>query len=180
MPMSRRTKRLLAAGIFLIAAGAGAWAWAGDGRGLEGMKKLVRARFPKVQMLSTEELRAWLADEQRPAPLLLDVRTPQEFAVSHLPGARRVDPDASAAEVLPLLRQGQPVVAYCSVGYRSSALAERLRKAGVENIYNLEGSIFQWANEGRPLQRDGQPAQTVHPYNATFGRMLDSARRAKP
>lgn len=178
--MSRRTQRLLAAGIFLIAAGVGAWAWAGDGRGLDGMKKLVRVRFPKVEMLSTEALGAWLQDGSRPAPLLLDVRTPKEFAVSHLPGAQRVDPDASAAEVLPLLRKGQPVVAYCSVGYRSSALVDRLRKAGVEKIYNLEGSIFEWANEGRPLQNNGRPVQKVHPYNTTFGRMLDSERRAEP
>ena len=156
-----------------------AWSLAGEGRGLEGMKKVVRARFPKVRQLSTAELADWLKDGSRAAPVLLDVRTAAEFNVSHLPGARRVEPEEEAAKVAPLLTPGRPVVMYCSVGYRSSAMAQRLAKAGVTELFNLEGSIFQWANEGRPLERDGKTANKVHPYNGTFGKMLDSQRRAE-
>lgn len=58
-------------------------------------------------------------------------------------------------------------------------MAQRLAKAGATEIFNLEGSIFQWANEGRPLERDGKPATKVHPYNGTFGKMLDPQRRAE-
>ena len=123
------------------------------------MKKLVRTRFPSVPQTSTQELATWMNDRRTPQPLLLDVRTKAEFEVSHLPGARRVDPDAKAADVLPLLDGNRPVVAYCSVGCRSSELVDRLRKAGVSQASNLEGSIFQWAN-------------------ATFGKMLDEQRRA--
>ena len=168
----------------MISVGAGAmllfaaWAVAGQGRGLENMKRLVRVRFPSVRQLSTAELAAWLKDGSRSAPLLLDVRTEAEFEVSHLPGARRVDPEADAARIIPTLAKDQPVVAYCSVGYRSSAMVQRLARAGVTQLYNLEGSIFQWANEGRPLERDGKPATAVHPYNATFGKMLEPERRA--
>ena len=102
-----------------------------------------------------------------------------EFEVSHLPGAQRVDPDAKAADVLPVLEKNRAIVTYCSVGYRSSAMADRLHKAGVTPVFNLEGSIFQWANEGRPLEANGKPASKVHPYNATFGKMLDEQRRAE-
>ncbi|MEA3208279.1 MAG: hypothetical protein QOE70_1336 [Chthoniobacter sp.] len=176
--MSKRGKRIvIAAGALLLMAGAAAWALAGEG--LEGMKKLVRARFPNVPQMSTEELSALLKDARKPPPLLLDVRTQAEFDVSHLPGARRVDPEAKAAEVLPLLEKNRAVVTYCSVGYRSSAMADRLRKAGVTQVSNLEGSIFQWANEGRVLEAKGTPTGKVHPYNATFGRMLDEPRRAE-
>jgi hypothetical protein len=45
-------------------------------------------------------------------------------------------------------------------------------------VRNLDGSIFAWANEGRPLERNGQPAQLVHPYDALWGKLLDPARRA--
>jgi len=138
----------------------------------------VREKFPGVKQLSTTNLVGWLADPSRPQPQLLDVRTPQEYAVSHLPGARQVSPDAKAEEVLAKLDRQRPVVVYCSVGYRSSKLAERLQAAGLVEILNLEGSIFAWANEDRPLEKDGQPATRVHPYSQRYGQMLKPGRRA--
>jgi len=71
------------------------------------------------------------------------------------------------------------MVVYCSVGWRSSALAQRLLKHGVTNVANLEGSAFAWANEGRPLEAAGKPATKVHPYNSTFGKLLRPERRAE-
>lgn len=149
---------------------------------LEHWKATVRAKFPAVPQLATADLDRWLSDTNRPRPLVLDVRTAAEFKTSHLPGAQRVEPDARPADLKPILGPAErPVVVYCSVGWRSSALAERLRGAGWTNISNLEGSIFAWANEGRPLEGpDGKPATRVHPYNKTFGRLLEPARRAAP
>jgi hypothetical protein len=43
---------------------------------------------------------------------------------------------------------------------------------------NLEGSIFAWASEDRPLEKEGQPAALVHPYNNRYGQMLKPERRA--
>lgn len=135
-------------------------------------KRLVRSKFPLVRQLQPAELAALLKEEQLRKPILLDVRTQAEFDVSHLPGARRVEPDARPANVKASLDPNRPVVLYCSVGFRSSALAEKLMKAGMTDVFNLEGSIFAWANEGRPLELDGKPASKVHPYNKTFGKML--------
>ncbi len=143
------------------------------------VKQTVRDKFRDVPQLSTAELAKWLHDSNREKPLLLDVRTKAEFDVSHLVGASRVDPSANLTDVLPTLPKGRPVVTYCSVGYRSSSLAEKLIKAGVPNVSNLEGSIFQWANENRPIVADGQPAQRVHPYNEKFGKLLDEKKRAQ-
>src|SRR3954470_12972442 len=58
------------------------------------LKKSLRQRFPKIEWISTGELAGWMSDHARPAPLLLDVRTTQEWEVSHLAGARRVEPNA--------------------------------------------------------------------------------------
>lgn len=147
---------------------------------------LVRHDFPEVASLSTDSLAAWLDDAARERPLLLDARTPEEYAVSHLPGAVRVDPDASAealaAEVGALRAGSAPdrsIVVYCSVGYRSARVAERLGEAGVDNVQNLDGSIFRWAAEGRPVVRDGEPVREVHPYNAAWGRLLPGRLRAE-
>jgi hypothetical protein len=57
-------------------------------------------------------------------------------------------------------------------------MAERLQKAGFTRVRNLEGSIFEWANEGRPLVREGKKVTTVHPYDTTWGRLLRDDVRA--
>ncbi len=142
------------------------------------LKRSLRVKFSDVDWITTAQLTAWLHAPDRPPPVLLDVRTPAEWDVSHLPGARRVDPDASAQIAASGLSKSTPIVTYCSVGYRSAQMAERLRRAGYEHVQDLEGSIFQWANEGRPLVREGRPVTQVHPYNATWGRLLRDPVRA--
>jgi rhodanese-related sulfurtransferase len=130
-----------------------------------------------VTWITTAQLADWLADKKRQPPVLLDVRTEEEWRVSHISGARRVDPTASVEEVAPGMPKETPIVTYCAVGYRSGALATKLREAGFSNVWNLEGSIFQWANERRPLVRENQAATTVHPYSSLWGRLLiDDAR----
>jgi rhodanese-related sulfurtransferase len=134
-----------------------------------------------VTQLPTSELAAWLADTNRPRPVLLDVRSPAEFRVGHLPGAIQVDPSAKTRELLKLPGNHHgPYVVYCSVGWRSSILAGRLAAAGFTNVANLEGSVFAWANEDRPLEAGGHPVSRVHPYNRVFGRLLRPERRADP
>lgn len=132
--------------------------------------------FPKVKRITPPELAAWLQDTQRPAPVLLDVRTAAEYEVSHLKNAERVQPDSPASAIQ--LPKDQPIVTYCSVGYRSGSFAQTLEKAGYTNVRNMEGSIFKWVNQGRPVYREGQEVKKVHPYNKTWGQLLDRERRA--
>ncbi len=139
------------------------------------VREKVRQTFPAVSQLSTEELAGWLETREE-APLLLDIRQREEFAVSHLPGAQQLDPELRGEALLTALPaeldRETPIVAYCSVGYRSSALAERLMAAGFTRVYNLEGSIFAWANEGRAVVREGEEVRQVHPFDSTWGRLL--------
>lgn len=141
------------------------------------LKQSLRHRFPKVEWITTAQLADSLADKSRPPPLLLDVRTEEEWNVSHLSGARRVDPNAPIEKVISGIPKETSIVTYCAVGYRSATLATKLRELGFTNVRNLEGSIFQWANEHRALVHDGQPVTTVHPYSSLWGRLLiDDAR----
>lgn len=131
----------------------------------------LRAELPEVQTIGVGELAARMQAGE--APLLLDVRSEEEFAVSHLAGARRAETlDAALA-----LLEGEPrekeVILYCSVGVRSGRLAEALRRAGWTNVRNVEGSIFAWANAGHPVWRDGERVREVHPYDEYWGRLLE-------
>lgn len=134
------------------------------------LKKNIRSSFPDVEHITTDSLHTRLASG--PEPVLFDVRTAEEYAVSHLAGARRVPPDTLEAAFLDTLARDTPIVAYCSVGYRSSAFVERLREKGFTNVSNLEGSIFEWANRGYPVYREGEVVQQVHPYDKQWGLLL--------
>jgi rhodanese-related sulfurtransferase len=127
-----------------------------------------------VRWIETGELAAWLAGAPGARPWLLDAREAAEFALSHLPGARRVDPAARAFSEE--VAAGRPVVVYCSLGYRSAVICARLQQAGVADVRNLAGGVFQWANEGRELRAADGAAGRVHPYGALWGVWLCQRR----
>ena len=127
----------------------------------------------------------------KPDVLLFDVREPDEFDQSHLPGARRIDPEMTAQEFLaaygPQLKD-KTVVFYCAVGVRSGRMLTRVQSAlpgyGVKNAYNLRGGIFRWNAAGQTVVAESAgrstTAATVHPYDASWGKLLDRTRQSKP
>lgn len=138
----------------------------------------IRQRFPDVATISTAELAAQLQNDR--APVLLDARSLEEYAVSHLPGALHAPDGAAALTALADVGRDTPVVTYCSVGYRSAQRAEELHRAGFSRVRNLEGSIFQWANEDRPLVDADGPVHVVHPYGSPWDGLLDEEHRWQP
>ncbi len=138
---------------------------------------VVHADFPTVPRITVPELTRWLADTNRPQPVLYDVRTADEFAVSHLPGAVRLDPATRGRDALQQLDTNRTAILYCSVGYRSSQMAEQVRVLGHSNVYSVEGSIFAWSAAGLPLVSNGVPAKLVHPYSESYARLLPPEAR---
>lgn len=148
----------------------------GQGAGWSAVRGQIARQFPGVRQLPPDTLAAWQRAGR--SVVLVDVREAAEFAVSRLPGARRIAPGADAAALADVPKSAT-VVAYCSVGWRSSAFAERLRQAGFADVANLDGAIFRWANEGRSLvDAAGQSVRLVHPYNRLWGRLLRPHLRA--
>jgi len=147
-----------------------------DGRALtlSLISALVHLGYPQVHWVSTAELAA-----TRRTPLLLDVREPEEFERAHLPGARQVQPERPIPRELLDLPRETPIVTYCAVGRRSAVFANSLQSAGFTAVRNLDGSIFRWANEGRPLERAGRPATRVHPYDGWWGMLLRPQHRGE-
>ena len=137
------------------------------------MKKMVREKFPDVDQVSTAELAGLLSKPEAAKPLLLDARSSKEYAVSHLQNALLAENESQALEALKGHSMDHPIVIYCSIGYRSSQLAQKLKKSGYSNVKNLEGSIFEWANDGRDLYRDQVKSTYVHPFDEKWGRLLE-------
>jgi rhodanese-related sulfurtransferase len=136
----------------------------------------VARRWPDIGHITPAELDRLIAAR---AAVVFDVRTFAEYAVSHLPGAISVDPDMTAAAFLSRYGgavKGKATVFYCSVGVRSSRLAERvaqgLKARGATAVHDLAGGIFAWHGKGRVLVDAEGPTGFVHPYDASWGRLL--------
>ena len=97
-----------------------------------------------------------LARLQRKDPglVVLDVRTPAEFAAGHVPGARNISHELLQSRIDELgdLRDKQ-VVLYCRSGRRSALAGEVLSKAGFKRLALLEGDYLAWESEQRPIGR---------------------------
>lgn len=144
-------------------------------------QKILR-QFSDVSHISTEDLANSLAEDI----IIFDVRKRPEYDVSHMSGAIHVDPNISETDFVSKygdLTRGKTAVFYCSVGVRSSILADKvqavLAEEGSPAVYNLEGGLFKWHNESRLLETVSiqtslkQTTPYVHPYNRRWGRMVN-------
>lgn len=109
--------------------------------------------------------------------VVLDTRTKKEFDVSHLQDAIWVDYENFDTSKLKLIDQGKQVLVYCSVGYRSEKIGEKLIDLGFKNVQNLYGGIFEWSNQNKPLYRQNHKTDSVHGYNAIWGVWLNTKNK---
>ncbi len=145
---------------------------------LEVIQKELESKYPAVNHISDQEVEKMRKESEE--IVIFDVRESAEFEVSHLAGAIQVDPDISSATFNQMYGEsvsGKTVVFYCSVGRRSSLLADKvsdqLSAQGADEIYNLQHGIFGWHNEQRALIADTEKTDYVHPFNWFWGRLLD-------
>lgn len=136
----------------------------------------ISERYPDVAWVSADDLARRLGSATS-RPVVIDVRTAEEYRVSRIPGAVRLDPDERDLSALPP-PDGREIVVYCSLGYRSAAAVADLQAAGYRKVSNLDGGIFGWANERRTLENAGGAAIRVHPYDERWGQALDPDVRA--
>lgn len=86
--------------------------------------------------------------------VVLDVRTPEEYAAGHVPGAINIPHTALAARLAELEgHRERDIVVYCRSGNRTQLAIAELRKAGFKRLLHLEGDYLRWAEEGRPVTR---------------------------
>lgn len=83
--------------------------------------------------------------------VVLDVRSPGEFAAGHVPGAMNI-PHDRIGEHLAEVPRDKDVVLYCQSGRRAGIAAQVLAEQGYTRLFHLEGDIAAWKAQGRPLE----------------------------
>jgi rhodanese-related sulfurtransferase len=97
--------------------------------------------------------------------LILDTREKNEYDVSRIRKAVWIGYTGFDIALLDSVKRDQDIIVYCSVGYRSSIIAQQLMGAGFLQVKNLHGGIFKWANAGNPLYRDEDKVDQIHGYS---------------
>lgn len=86
--------------------------------------------------------------------LILDVRTPDEYGSSHVPGAVNVPHGELAARLAELgANRDRPVIVYCESGRRAGLAEALLVEAGFSDVRHLEGDMRAWREAGRPTEK---------------------------
>ena len=87
-----------------------------------------------------------------PDVIILDVRTPEEFASGHIEGALNIDFNSGDfANEITRLNPSENYAIYCRSGSRSGQAASIMHKAGFHEVSNLNGGVIDWTNAGLPL-----------------------------
>ena len=136
-----------------------------------------RAMLKNLLSHSVPEVQVQEAARDSDNILFLDAREPKEFAVSHIKNALSVGYDHLDTTKLSEIQKDSRIVVYCSVGYRSEKVAEKLIAAGHKNVSNLYGGIFEWVNQGNPVFNDKGQTQEVHAYSRTWGIWLEKGKK---
>ncbi|MDQ1287216.1 MAG: phage shock protein [Actinomycetota bacterium] len=98
------------------------------------------------------DVAAFAALVASPSVVVLDVRTPQEFASGHLAGARLIDAEAADFDTrVAALDKTTTYALYCRSGNRSGQALQRLTASGFTSVADLVGGIDAWKAAGKPV-----------------------------
>ena len=85
--------------------------------------------------------------------LILDVRTPREFAEGHIKGAKNININGADFDTqIDALSKDQTVVVYCRSGGRSARAMGIMQKKGFTEVYNMQGGVMAWSRNGKALE----------------------------
>lgn len=87
--------------------------------------------------------------------LIVDVRTPQEYASGHIAGAINIDwkNQEEFTSKIKEVSKDKTVLIYCHSGHRSGLATKYLKNEGYSKIYNLETGIMGWKGENLPVEK---------------------------
>jgi len=86
--------------------------------------------------------------------VILDVRTPEEFAAGHLPGAININVEASDFDTkVAGLDESAETLVYCQTGNRSGVATDKMADLGFTDVSDLQGGIEAWAAAGEVIVR---------------------------
>jgi rhodanese-related sulfurtransferase len=101
--------------------------------------------------VSQSQLLEWM--EQKSNLCILDVRTPDEYASGHIPGAINIGHKEVSTRLDELAaHKDKNIVVYCERGVRARMAQSALTKAGFPDVYHLTGDMAAWRDAGRPTE----------------------------
>jgi len=129
------------------------------------LKALLSHSVPEVSVAQVKEMKD---------AMLIDAREWNEYKVSHIKNAVFVGYDQFEISKLKSIHKKQKIVVYCSVGYRSEKISEKLKQAGFTDVSNLYGGIFEWVNQHNPVvDEKGNETSNIHAYSKAWGIWLN-------
>ena len=112
-----------------------------------------------------------------PSVTILDAREEKEYEVSHLPKSQYIGFYNFDSKSVSLIKKTDTIYIYCSIGFRSEKIGERIQKMGFNNVFNLYGGIFNWANSGyKVVDKNNKQTKEVHGYNKEWSKLLNEKR----
>ncbi|MFN8470859.1 MAG: rhodanese-like domain-containing protein [Anaerolineae bacterium] len=112
------------------------------------MFNLFKRKDP-TQHIDADGLRQRIATGEKLT--ILDVRETSEYNEAHIDGSKLIPLNQLSMRMQDIPRD-RPIVAVCRSGNRSSVACDMLRRAGYENVLNLDGGLFAWHRSGYPLK----------------------------
>lgn len=110
--------------------------------------------------------------------ILLDSREKKEYDVSHLKNSIWVGYSDFNLERLKGIDKSSKIVVYCSVGYRSEKISEKLLSNNYTNVSNLYGGIFEWVNNNSPIyDLNNKSTKKIHAYDHIWGLWLKKGEK---
>lgn len=102
--------------------------------------------------VTTVDPQAFLSTAKQQGVVVVDVRTPSEYAAGHVDGAINIDVEGGAfdAEIAKLDKNATYAV-YCHSGRRSGLATDAMAKAGFTHVYNLQGGIADLQSAGAQI-----------------------------
>jgi rhodanese-related sulfurtransferase len=83
---------------------------------------------------------------------IIDVRTPEEYAAGHIPGALNRDyRSPTFKDEIAKFDKGRIYLIYCRSGVRSASARDVMKELGFQQIYNISGGITDWIAQGLPV-----------------------------
>jgi rhodanese-related sulfurtransferase len=134
------------------------------------LKGLLSHSVPEVNVSKAESLKLNGA-------VFIDARELAEFNISAIENACWVGYDSLNLDPISNIKKDTPLVVYCSVGYRSEKVAEKLIEQGFSEVYNLYGGLFEWVNQGKPVYKAGEQTKQVHGFSKVWGIWLNKGEK---
>ncbi len=107
--------------------------------------------------------------------IILDARELKEYETSHIKNAISVGYDFFKIETITekIPNKNTKIVVYCSLGIRSEHIAEKLKKAGYTNLFNLYGGIFEWKNKDFIVYNsEEEVTENIHTFSKEWSQWL--------